>query len=139
MVDHHPPFGDDDDLDDTHDIKYIAQQLSELCTEFVQVSDQLEEIQKGRKGLAARQKELSTRITSLMKCSDIDEVNCGTKHKIIRTERKSTTSLKIGEIEQIISTKFNHIDSNVKDAMVEHIKNTRVTSVKPTIKVKKLG
>lgn len=126
-----------DQTDSEPNIQYIAQQLSELCTEFVDISAQLEEIAKSRKGMAARQKELSTRITALMNSSDIDEVNCGTKAKIIKSDRKSTTSLKINDIENIIATKFN-IDSSTKEAMVEHIKNSRVTSVKPTIKIKKL-
>lgn len=120
------------------DMQYIAEQLSELCTEYVNISDELEEIQKGRKSLVTRQKELSTRITSLMGCSDIDEVNCGTKHKIIKTDRKSTTSLKINDIENIVgSSKFN-ISNDLKEQIFKDIKETRVTTLKPSLKVKKL-
>ena len=126
-------LGNEEDLD----IQYIATQLSQFCTEYVQLSDQLEVLQQQRKGLTSRQKELSTRITSLMNCSDIDEVNCGKKHKILKVDRKSTSSLNIKKIENIITSKGD-ITLDVKEQIVNDIKNTRVTTVKQSIKVKKV-
>ena len=132
------PDGGHDDGNDMSELEYIAKQLSDLCCEYVDISDKLEEIQKNRKVFIARQKELSTHITTLMGCSDIDEVNCGDRHTIIKTDRKSTTSLKINDIETIVrSDKYGDIRNDLKEHMCQAIKDTRVTTFKATLKVKK--
>ena len=133
-----PPNGEHDDENDMTELECIATQLTDLCCEYVDISDKLEDIQKNRKVFMARQKELSTHITTLMGCSDIDEVNCGDRHTIIKTDRKSTTSLKINDIETIVkSEKYRDIHDDLKEHICQAIKDTRVTTLKATLKVKK--
>tara|TARA_Y100000389_G_C17123959_1_gene346866 strand:+ start:147 stop:563 length:417 start_codon:yes stop_codon:yes gene_type:complete len=127
-----------DDENEMSELECITTQLSDLCCEYVDISDKLEEIQKNRKVFTTRQKELSTKITHLMGCSEIDEVNCGNKHTIIKTDRKSTTSLKMNDIETIVnSEKYRGIGNELKEHIFQDIKDTRITSFKPALKVKK--
>ena len=132
----HNDVSDDFDTRGNDDVSYLTQQLTSSIVEYVEISDQLEVMQKQRKILMTRQKELSTKTTSLMNSLDIDEVNCGTKHKIMKIEKKSTTSLNLKNIEKIIST--TNMQTDMKDKMVSDIKNTRVTTLKQGIKLKKL-
>ena len=118
-----------------YDMQYIAEQLTELCKEYVSVSEQINELQSKRKELTQLQKEHATRITSYMQMCDVDEVNCGTKHKILIQDKKSTTGMKINDIATIIQSKSS-IDQNLKEEIINEIKNSRVTTLKPTIKLK---
>lgn len=120
--------------DDEYDMQYIATQLTELCKEYVDVSNQITELQSKRKELTQLQKEHATRITSYMQMCDVDEVNCGAKHKILIQDKKSTTGMKINDIATIIQSKS--IDQSLKEQMINEIKNSRVTTLKPTIKLK---
>jgi len=126
----------DESEQDQIDMQYIATQLTELCKEYVTATEKITQLQAEKKELTQVQKELATRITSYMQMCDVDEVNCGTKHKILIQDKKSTTGMKINDIANIIQSKL--LDQNMKDELINDIKNTRVTTLKPTIKLKAL-
>tara|TARA_Y100000389_G_scaffold203845_1_gene253724 strand:+ start:453 stop:875 length:423 start_codon:yes stop_codon:yes gene_type:complete len=131
---------EDDSIDQDgptgEEVQHIATQLTELCKQYVAISDQLNDLQKQRKEFTQVHKELATRITSYMQMVDVDEVNCGTKHKILLQDKKSTTGMKINDISAIIQSK--EISQNIKNELISDIKNSRVTTLKPSIKLKNI-
>ena len=128
-------MSEDSNIDD-YNMEHIAQELTRFCTEYVSLSNEIDNKKKEIKDLTSRHKELSTKISSLMRTSELDEVNCGKQHKIVLQERKSTTALKMDNISQILSNTLN-IENEKLDKVVEQIQNTRVTTYKDIIKLKK--
>tara|TARA_B100001287_G_C22548774_1_gene465794 strand:- start:54 stop:458 length:405 start_codon:yes stop_codon:yes gene_type:complete len=119
------------------DMEYIARQLTQLCGEYVEITNTLNELNSQKKELNQRSKELATRITSLMQMSELDEVNCGTKHKILLQEKKTTSGMKINDISTIINS-YTDVSNEIKQMMLNQIKDTRVTTFKSTIKLKNI-
>lgn len=123
-------------VDVEQDMQYLAEELTRNCTEFVELTKNIDKLKSQIKGMNARHKELSTKITSLMKVTELDEVNCGTDHKILLQERKSTTGFKIENISAVLVDSLE-INEEQLTTIMNSIKQTRVTTFKDTIKLKK--
>lgn len=122
--------------EEEYDMEHIAHELTRYCTEYVDLSNDVDEKKKEIKQLTIRQKELSTKITSLMTTSDLDEVNCGNTHKIVIQERKSTSALKMDNIANILSSSLN-VQTDEIEKIMKEIKDTRMTTFRNTVKLKK--
>lgn len=125
----------DGETEQEQDMQYLAEELTRNCTEYVEISKSVDKLKAQIKQLTNRQKELSTKITQLMKVSEVEEINCGPEHKIMLQERKSTTSFKLENIGSILADTLE-INQEQLTQILEQIKGTRVTTFKDTIKLK---
>ena len=110
-------------------------QLIEAVKSWIQLDDQLRDLQRQSKIVRKAKADATTQLAELMQSKDIGTINLAGDSKIIRRERTSRGSLTKKYLIECLGQLFAH-DAPQQERIVTHILDNRPTKIHEEVKRK---